>query len=62
MPAGDRNATLWTRAALAVFLKDDPPAAFLYWPKWIHGAKQGINYKPRVDGLVIVYDEVSFTQ
>jgi peptide/nickel transport system substrate-binding protein len=42
-------------------LHDDAPYVWLYWAQWIHGARKGINYKVRPDGLIIVNDDVSFS-
>lgn len=46
---------------IAQILSDDAAYVWLLWADWIHGAQKGVNYKVRPDGLIMVYDDVTFS-
>jgi len=45
---------------LAELLADDAPYVWLYWSHLLHGARKGVNYQVRSDGLIHARDDVTF--
>ncbi len=56
----DQNTRKQALLQIEQTLHDDAPYVWLYWAQWIHGMRKGITYHVRPDGLIDVFDDVSF--
>lgn len=53
-----RQAAIFEAAKI---MNEDDPVLWLYWAGWVHAARKGVDYAARPDGLIYVFDEVTYS-